>query len=207
MSHDSPEEAGNIVDSRGRPISREVASELKTALLRINPPVMAERMWRRLFTEEDREKLGGELQTSWPRLGTVGLWVQARGVSVEQAVIDVARGLDVMSEQTARWLRRELGLESENAAAPSDRPIWRAETGELRLGDLVIRRVRVLRQPSNIQQILDAFQAAGWPSRIPNNLPYGQEQLHQALRSLNTSLQTIRFRAQQGGTAIIWERR
>jgi hypothetical protein len=207
MSDDGNSREGIVVDSRGREISQEVASELNTARLRAQPAVVAERVWRRLFTEEDRQRLGGNLETCWPRLGTVRMWAQARGVSLERAIIEVAHGVGLMSDQTAHWLRRELDLETPPPRPPSDRPVWQAETGQLRAGDGVIRRVRVMREPSNIQQILDAFQSAGWPNRIDNPLPLGQQQLHQTLRSLNRGLAKVRFRAQEGGKAITWERR
>ena len=132
--------------------------------------------------------------------------MQARKVSVEQAVIEVADGLDMMSEKKANWLRRELDLEAPESTPPSDRPIWREDTGELWFDGRVIRRIRVMREPSNIQLLLDAFEAAGWPARIDNILPEGQEQLHQTLRSLRRSLEKIRFRSQEGGAAILWER-
>ncbi len=206
MSDDSLPEEDIITDSRGRHISRDVANELNTARHRVRAAVAAERMWRHLFTEEDRQRLGGDLETCWPRLGTIRMWMQARGVCLEQAVIEVALGLKLMSEETADWLRRELDLQSAPPKPPSDRPIWRADTGELLFEGRVIRHVRVLRDPSNIHQLLDAFEAAGWPARIDNVLPYGQQQLHETLRSLNRSLERIRFRSQGGGDAIIWER-
>ena len=198
----SPE--GPVVDSRGRQISREVANELNTARFRVEPAVVAGRMWRRLFTEDDRQRLGGNIEACWPRLGTVRMWIKARGVSPERAVIDVARGVELMSEETARWLLRELDLESPQPPPPSERPVWRSETGELRIGDRVIRRIRVMREPSNIHQVLDAFQAAGWSSRIKNPLTRDQQQLHETLRSLNRDLEMVRFRAQEGGQAITW---
>ena len=64
-----------------------------------------------------------------------------------------------------------------------------------------------MKQPSNIQRIVDAFQASQWSNRVDNPLPHGQQQLHEALRSLNHDLKTIYFRSQEGGLAVIWERR
>ena len=164
-------------------------------------------MWRRLFTESDRQQLDDDLETSWKKLGTVGMWMQVRDVSLERAVIDIAHGLGLMSEQTVRWLLRELGEEMSDAPPCDIRPVWDATTGELWFDHRLIRRVRITQTPSNIQQILDAFEAAGWPHRIDNILPYGPEQLHQALRSLNSSLKEIRFRSQKSGEAVVWEPR
>ena len=196
--------SAEIVDSRGQRISGEVANELNRARLVIQPFMVAARLWRRLLTAEDRRRLGGSLESAYQRLGTARMWQEARGVSLERAVVDVARGVGRMSEATARWLSRELALD--DPPPPADRPIWHPEKGKLCFGSRVIRRVRMMRNPSNIQQILDAFQGAGWPSRIDNPLGTDQQRLHQALRSLNGSLEMIRFRSQEGGGAISWER-
>jgi hypothetical protein len=206
VASDSTSSDNVLTDSQGRALSQSVANELQTAVLRIGSPVVARRVWERLFGEEDRQRLGGDLEACWRRLRTVGMWMEARNVTFEQAVIDIAEGVNLMDPGTARWLRRELRLEGGAAVAPPvGHPSWNPETGELRLGSQVIRRVRVLRNPSNIQQILEEFQSTGWPSRIDNPLSLGQQQLHDTLRSLNSGLEAIRFHAQEGGDAVVWE--
>lgn len=206
MGSDSAENRDAVTDSAGRPISQAVVDELRTAALRIRSNVVAFRVWERVFTEEDRQKLGGDIEQCWPRLGTAGMWREARGGSLEQAVIDVANAVNLLDDNTANWLRRELDMVDGPTDAVEVRPVWDAERGELHWGNDVIRRVRVLRSPTNIQQILDAFQAAGWPNRIDNPLSFGQEPLHQTLRSLNRGLETIRFHGQEGAEAITWKR-
>jgi len=191
----------------GRPVPKDLAEKFYEAFLRIKAGAVAIRMWERLFTEEDRERLGGDLDECFSRLGTASMWAQAKGVSMERAVIDVARGLELMSDQTANWLMRELRLEDPGTTAQADRPFWDAAQGKLKFGRRVIRSIRVMKNPSNIQRILDAFHRAGWPTRIENPLSLGQQQLHEAIRSLNRGLKRICFRSQEGGQAIIWERR
>ena len=183
----------------------DVVCELETAYLRIQNPAAAKRMWQRVLTEEDRQRLGDDLEECYARWGTIGIWQQAHGVSQHRAIIEVARGVNLMYPDTADWLLQEIG--EYDAVPVADRPIWNARTGELCFAGTVIRRVRVLKQPSNIQCILNAFQALGWPTRIDNPLPHGQQQLNQALRYLNTRLESIIFRSQEGGEAITWERR
>ena len=190
--------------SSHQPLPQKVLEELQQQYLRIKMWVSAARLWERVLTEQDRHRLGGNLEECFSRLGTVGMWAELRAVSQPRAIADVAHELGCLDQTTYRWLLREIG-EEPDAQAPPDRPSWTASTGELRWRGRVIRRVRVLARPSNIQTILDAFQAANWRPRILNPLGLGQQQLHQALRSLNRGLKQIRFHAQEGGQAITWE--
>ena len=194
-----------VTDSLGRPISRQVAEILETLRSRVRSGLVAAEIWD-LFTDSERDRLGGDLQASWRRVGTVGMWMEARGGSLEQALVRVARVMDLVSSRELRKLERELELEGLDLPADPDLPNWNSRNGELRFGDDVIRNIRVLRNPSNIQRIIEAFHTAGWPIRIDNPLSSDQEQLHQTLRSLNKGLDAIRFRAQEGGRAIVWER-
>ena len=132
--------------------------------------------------------------------------MNARGISMEQAVIEVAEAVNLMDGGTAAWLRRELGLGGPPSSPAADQPHWDADNGRLSFGGIEIRRVRIFRDPTNIQVILNDFEAAGWPTRIDNPLEVDQQKLHQALRSLNRGLVMIRFRAQEGAQAIVWER-
>ncbi len=133
------------------------------------------------------------------------MWRQLRGVSQVRAVVDVAQVLGFLDETKRRWLLREVGEELPPHDLP-DRPSWRPATGRLRWRKQVIRTVRILSRPSNVRMILDAFEEAGWPPRIKNPLRNGrdQQQLHQALRSLNKGLKKIHFHAQEGGRSITW---
>lgn len=85
-------------------------------------------------------------------------------------------------------------------------PVWEADCGRLKLGEVVVRKVRKLRTPTNVEKILDAFTAAGWPTSIPNPLGNDAQQLHEAVQSLNTGLFVLRFHSQEGGRSIWWER-
>ena len=201
----SPPEA-SLTDSRGRSISQEVADELQKTAARTQPFESARRVWDRLLSEEDRQQLGNNLEDCWRRIGTIGMWTETYEVSLETAVIEIGEGLDLISFQTGAWLRRELELDQPIQAARTNMPQWDSDRGELRLGNRVIRHIRVMKKPSNIQRIVEDFQADDWPVRIDNPLTHGQEELHQALRSLNDSLQLIRFGAREGARSINWRR-
>jgi hypothetical protein len=205
VSNESDHGERLIVDSQGRTISQRAVEALQEARLRIGPAVAADRMWHQLFTDADRQRFDGDLESNWPTLGTIGMWMQARDVTLELAIIEVAHGLGFMDSQTVDWLRRDLGLTDEDPAPPSSLPEWCPDAGELRFQGRVIRRIRVLRAPSNIHRIVTVFQDAGWTRRVDNPLSQGQQQLHQAIRHLNEDLELIRFRVQEGGLAITWE--
>ena len=189
-------------------LPRNVIEELQLQLARVSAPMSAERFWERVLTEDDRQRLGGNLQAAYrERHGTVGMWMWLRAVAQPQAVVDVARALGFLDDATYRWLLREIG-EPQQESPNREVPVWNRTEGRLRWRNRIVRRVRIMRQPSNIQRILDAFETAGWPASLDNPLPgrVDQLQLHQALKSLNHGLIRIRFRAQRGAAEIIWER-
>jgi hypothetical protein len=185
-----------------------VIEELRTHLARVAVRPSAERLWNRLLTDEDRQRLGGDFDAAYSASGTVGMWMGLRGVSRPKAIADVAQALGLLDDTTHRWLLKEIG-EPLQAHPRRDVPSWRPDLGQLLWGDRVIRDVRVMRKPSNIQLILDAFEAANWPPRIDDPLPDGpnQHRLHLTLQSLNSGLEVIRFHAQEGGSAIYWRGR
>jgi len=181
-----------------------VVTELETQYLRVKAAVSAADLWERVLSDQDRQQLGGDMQKCYRELGTVGMWMNLRGVSQARAIADLAMNLGFANQTTYQWLLREIG-EEPNVQPHLDRPSWQASTGELRWRNQVIRRVRVMSSPSNIQVILDSFEKSKWAQRIANPLRLGQQQLHQAIRSLNEGLTGIRFHAQEGGQAITWE--
>jgi len=195
-----------IVDSTGRPISPEVINELDTAWRRINAPMSADRMWQRLLTEKEREPLGASLEVLWSELRTTEIWMRVRGGSFEQAIIEVALGLDLMSTATATWLRRELDLLNDEPIPDSDRPFWCPDRGILFLDGQEIRHIRLTQTPSRGQRILEAFATARWRYRIDNPLSGDGQDLSNALSYLNDGLTLIHFRSQEGGRAISWQR-
>lgn len=76
--------------ARGIPISDFAADWLRTAFSRISPDDVADRVWHELFHAKDQASLGGDLSKAWKQRGTAGMWMKARGCSLEEAVIDIA---------------------------------------------------------------------------------------------------------------------
>jgi hypothetical protein len=164
--------------------------------------MIAFEVWDDVFNDEDRKMLGGDLEACWRRLGTAGMWMEARRVCLERALIDMAVGCDLMTLAQARKL--ETALDLPDRKLPHVLPQWDPQNGSLSFDGRLIRNVRILRDKSNIQKVLDAFEAAGWPTRIDNPLVLGQQQLHETIRSLNHGLETIRFHTQEGAEAVVW---
>lgn len=98
-------------------ISERAIEALRTAFLRVHPPMSAVRLWERVLSPADRQRLGGDMEQAFHKYGTVGMWQQLRGVSGERAVIDVARRLNLMDEATEEWLLREIGDLSDDPEA------------------------------------------------------------------------------------------
>jgi hypothetical protein len=132
------------------------------------------------------------------------MWREVRGGSPEQAIVETAHAIGFLDQNGYQWLLREIGVTESPAHA--ERPQWNPTTGELRFGGRVVRKVRILKRRSGPHLILDAFQHAGWPSRIDNPLGGAPEDLHDMVRTLNRGLRRIRFHAQEGGGALVWKR-
>jgi hypothetical protein len=186
---------------------QEVVEELKTLFLRLRPAFVAEKLWNRVFSQSDRRKLGGDLEKCYPKLGTLGMWMKARGVSNEwRAALDLAKALGILDSTTYAWLLREIGGRPNDEAAPNT-PCWDAEAGDLLWRGEVILHVRPKKSPSYNQLIVGAFHEAQWPRCVTNPLPGDQQQLHQALRYLKELVKGkgISFHSREGATKIEWK--
>lgn len=75
------------------------------------PITSAERMWERLLTEGDRQRLGGDLEKAYRKFGmTAGMWMKLRDVTYEEAVLHLAVQIGFLAPHNFRWLQRELGI-------------------------------------------------------------------------------------------------
>jgi hypothetical protein len=86
-------------------------------------------------------------------------------------------------------------------------PIWNRDVGRLTFSGEVVKHVRI-GVATNVVKVLDSFQGLGWPERIDDPIPGGQNQqrLHETIKSLNEGLTRIHFRADGTGKGFIWER-
>lgn len=96
-------------------VSTSAQAEWERVALWVQHPSAAQHLWERVLTEPERRRLGGDSGALYSRHGTVGMWMQLRGVSAERAVIDVGHQLGFLDVQNYWWLLRELGQEQDEA--------------------------------------------------------------------------------------------
>ena len=89
--------------------SEQAMSELQMNTLRVSPVVSASLLWDRHLTKGEQRRLGGDFESAYQKFGTVGMWVELRGVTRARAVVEVAKLLGLLNEQNANWLLTEIG--------------------------------------------------------------------------------------------------
>lgn len=109
----------------------------------------------------------------------------------------VAFALDLLSDES-------------QTSCDIERPSWKPDSGELWWQGRVIRRFR--HDAANQRMVLDAFEAAAWPRRLPNpfqlrKMPNAKKRLHWTIADFNACLDDsvpLRFRG-DGRNGICWE--
>lgn len=116
-----------------------------------------------------------------------------------------ARG-QVMHVLLLRKLQNELvDAINQLGGDQAEPPTWKPDTGKLIYRGKTVRTVRAI--AGRVRPILDAFQSAGWPNRIPAPPGIEDQTLREAIKVLNTRLKDIRFRADGSTGGVIWETR
>jgi hypothetical protein len=167
-------------------------------------PAIGRVLWERL-SEPEIASLQGDLTTYCNQYeGAVGIWMHLKHVPRLQAVIEVAYETDLITLAKLNSLRRKMPgafvvLHSRV------RPVWNASAGELWYEGELVRRVRSMKGPTKIQQVLDIFQVAEWTSCVARPTSWDQQSAHQAVNSLNTGLTIIRFHVRDGGKTFSWQ--
>lgn len=106
------------------------------------------------------------------------------------------------------WVVRNEARKS-GPARDAFRPDWDLKQRMLRVGDVVVKRIRL---GSDLQElILTSFQELGWPAFMYNPLraalhPTSQKRLHHAVQNLNRAQRTrlLQFSVSGSGTKICW---
>ena len=98
------------IETTESPFSPRALELLQASYWRTRPPVSAQKLWDEVLTPADRTRLGGDFCEAFRTYdGTVGMWKTLRGVSGERALIDVAKKLNFLTEESRQWLLREVG--------------------------------------------------------------------------------------------------
>lgn len=183
--------------------------KLKELAMAVRTDVITDRIWKTLFTEEERQQISAD-DTMGPDI--IDIWAKFKGVSGLRAVADLARKMDLLSDAGFHQLLRSVGEES----PPVEKPVlpdWNKSLGELRFDGQLIKRVRRLKAATNVTRILDAFQETGWPSQMDDPIPEEPslqqtptQRLQETVKSLNQGLKAIHFRTDGTGEGVVWER-
>lgn len=157
-----------------------------------------ERIRWEVLSEDDRRALDDDYTTKQ----LVEYFARFRGTSLERAIVELALEASVIDVGRHRRLLRQLGELAEDEAP---RPRWDREAGRLFYRGDSIRSVSA--RGTNIRPILDAFQEEGWPARINNPLPGGEDskKLRETLDSLREGLSGIDFFADGTAAGILWQ--
>lgn len=190
--------------SRGS-MTPSLSEELQKHEFRLQDPETAHHVWHRMLSDSERLRLG-TLEGQYRDGRTVGIWMRAKNVSRELAIVQLSIQFGLPPADAA-WILEELGetLPNDHEHAPG-RPNWNRERGELTFDGEVVRQIARVNQARNIVLILDAFQEEGWPRRIDDPLPGtgGAERLGNTLRRLRERLSAITFERDGTGEGITW---
>ncbi|QDV19493.1 hypothetical protein Pan153_41590 [Gimesia panareensis] len=179
----------------------------------MNFPCIAEDVWNKYLTENERIRFQSENSGSSPCKSAVGLYARAKGISFVRATIELNRRYG-MTDMEYDYLCRELFHFTGERIGPflikcadSDRFNWDYDTGILKLDGKQIRKVKKPLNSENICRILDVFQEEDWPEKIFNPFPGvpDPDKLKDTLKSLNAGLSAIRFRTARKGKIIFRE--
>lgn len=186
------------------PISARVRKETQDALQKVSNVSAAIKLWNEWLTPREKEHLGGDLMKALnAHGGTVGLFMKVRQLDQVEAILTVAHLVGFLRDLDRDRLRREWGLPAQKS--PNDqRPTWNPETGKLYWGRQLIRTIRLIRPPSNLQILIEAFEAENWPEVIDSPFQYA-DKLYDAVRGLKTGLKRIAFSAVAGAARCRWD--
>ena len=211
--------------------SEEVDKALREAAARIRPKASAWRVWQRL-TAAERRQLGNDFDAAFSDLGTVGVWMRARGGTAIRAIVSAAREIDLLTSADSEWLLRETtdasqqdeesAGDAQQAASARDmsaqaapwgaarapdqnKPVWQRQTGVLVWQNRELASFRLYRgKTSLVEKILNAFDDAAWATRIEN--PFSdlpREQVSYALDYLKRRIHPLRLHVD--GRFLWWE--
>ena len=174
---------------------------------RIQDPSKAFQVYHQILTDEERERVG-PLEDAYLRYGqTVGIWMQAKGVSRNRAIIDIAKKFG-LPDVDYDFLLRQIGEAPVPESHNSRLPVWKRDVSELWFDGELIKKIRRPTQARNQIPVLTAFQELGWPSRIDSPLSKTCR-LGDVVRFLNKKrpkvrLERIQFERDGTGEGIRW---
>ena len=195
---------------RPRPRLADLPPKLKKKFAelrrKVQGVVAATAVWDSLFTDKERESLGGDAYKAWKAHGhTAGMWSKVREVTPARAIVDIAYEFDWLDTRTRAQLIKAFGEEE----PPSVLPRWIKPKGEVLFRGVVVRRIARPLQAKKIVIILDVFEELGWPRQIDDPVTSGPHNAarRRVIESLNKGLTDIHFICVGDGERFGWEER
>ena len=174
---------------------------------RIQNATAARKLWNEIFNDADRRRCDDDLENAYRNGGVIGMWRNARGGTIDDALLDAAHALGFLTEQ-ARDSLAEF-VPGRRRKLDPNKPHWNAEARKLTYRGKVVREVKRPKQANNIVTILAAFEAAGWPPRIddPHGRKPNDETRRRDMENLNKLIKPklMKFGCDGTGTGFLWE--
>lgn len=123
-----------------------------------------------------------------------------RGLSLECALLDLSRELDLIEAGRYESMQRAIGEYQREKSIPD----WNTKTGVLRFNGHVAREI--IGTAKNLRLLLDSFEEQHWPARIDSPFPPGRKsrQLRDTVDTLTDNLQLITFCCDGTGEGVTW---
>lgn len=116
----------SVVMEQPKAPSEKAIEKLQEAALRIRTPTTAYDLWAEVFSESQRQNLGGDFDTAYANGGSIGMWSRVYGCTKVRAVIEIASLFNLLTPHYREWLLAEFG-ELLDADAAYDDAILRNE--------------------------------------------------------------------------------
>ncbi len=97
-----------LIDEPATP-SDAASDKLREAALRIRTPNTAHDLWMQVFSEDEKMRLGGNLEAAYVKGGAVRMWMTVYGCTQARAVIEIAYRFNLLTPHHRDWLLKEFG--------------------------------------------------------------------------------------------------
>jgi hypothetical protein len=126
-----------------------------------------------------------------------------RQLTLERALLDLARSLDMVGAGKYEQLRKAIGEPVHPDS--TDKPKWDKNTNQLWYKGQLVRDLSP--RAIKARMIFAAFEEGGWPPQIDNPLPGGKNssKLRDAVRTMNEGLRAIKFFCDGKAEGVTWQ--
>lgn len=182
-----------------------VAVALKELYVQMSLPVCITRLTQEILTRDEIRLVEEASPSVIKRLSetvraVLSIVAQQRRISLERALLDLSRSLDMFGEGRYESLRLAIG--EPVASGDNEVPRWKLEEGRLYCKGRLIRTVSG--QGTDLRSILNAFEEDHWPPRIDSPLSGTPLKRRRAIASLNKGLSGIVFKSDGTSEGILW---